>query len=146
MIMPRKKNYAFLEHVVDAFIEAHGKNLEEAFESAGMALIDTMIHIEKVDEKTEENMKSSGWDLKNLLYNWLEDLLIKVTSEGKVYSSFKVKIRKKEGAYELEAVARGEDLDISKHKPKTEVKAVTYHMMDILQDQKAVILRFLLDL
>jgi SHS2 domain-containing protein len=88
----------------------------------------------------------NGWDLKSLLYNWLEDLLIKVTSEGKVYSSFKVKIIEKEGVYELEALARGEDLDIDKHEPKTEVKAVTYHMMEIKQDEKGVILRFLLDL
>lgn len=144
--LPRKKNYTFLEHMVDALIEAHGKNLEEAFESAGLALVDTMVHIEKVDKKIEDHIKVNGWDLKSLLYNWLEDLLIKVTSEGKVYSSFKVKIREKEGVYELEAVAKGENLDIGKHEPKTEVKAVTYHMMDIKQDRKGFTLRFLLDL
>ncbi|MEM3437713.1 MAG: archease [Nitrososphaerales archaeon] len=141
-----KKNYTFLEHMVDALIEAHGESLEEAFESAGLALVDTMVNIEKVEEKIEDHIKVNGWDLKNLLYNWLEELLIKVTSEGKTYSSFKVKIKKKEGMYELEAVAKGEDLDIVKHEPKTEVKAVTYHMMDIEQNGKGFKLRFLLDL
>jgi SHS2 domain-containing protein len=132
--------------MVDALIEAHGKNLEEAFESAGMALVDTMVHIEKVDKKIEDHIRVNGWDLKSLLYNWLEDILIKVTSEGRVYSSFRVKISKKDGNYELEAIANGEDLDIVKHEPKTEVKAVTYHMMDIKQNEKGVTLRFLLDL
>ncbi|MCP8313397.1 MAG: archease, partial [archaeon] len=33
-----------------------------------------------------------------------------------------------------------------KHEPKTEVKAVTYHMMEIKQNRKGVTLRFLLDL
>ncbi|MGB9658909.1 MAG: archease [Nitrososphaerales archaeon] len=144
--MPREKNYNFLEHMVDAFIEARGKNLEEAFESAGMALVDTMVHIEKIDEKIEDYIKVNGWDLKSLLYNWLEDLLIKVTSEGRVYSSFNVKISRKNGNYELEAIGRGEELDISKHEPKTEVKAVTYHMMEIKKSKKGVTLRFLLDL
>ncbi|NWG09783.1 MAG: archease [Nitrososphaerales archaeon] len=144
--MPRKKGYNFLEHMVDALIEARGKNMEEAFENAGMALVDTMVHIERVDKKMEERIRVDGWDMKSLLYNWLENLLIRVTSEGRAYSSFKVKITKKDGTYELEAVARGEDLDIGKHEPKTEVKAVTYHMMDIKQDQKGVSLRFLLDL
>ncbi|MGQ9718665.1 MAG: archease [Nitrososphaerales archaeon] len=144
--MPRRKGYTFLEHMVDALIEARGKNMEEAFENAGMALVDTMVHIEMVDKKMEERIKVDGWDMKSLLYNWLEDLLIRVTSEGRAYSSFKVKITKKDGTYELKAVARGEDLDIGKHEPKTEVKAVTYHMMDIKQDQKGVSLRFLLDL
>jgi len=130
----------------DEFIEAYGCNLEEAFESAGMALVDTMIDIEKVDEKIEESMKVDGWDLKNLLYNWLEELLIKVTSEGKVYSSFNVKIDEKDGSYELEAIVKGEDLNVKKHKPKTEVKAVTYHQMDIKSDSGGVTLRFLLDL
>ncbi|MCP8321267.1 MAG: archease [archaeon] len=143
--MPRKK-YTFLEHIVDAFIEAYGKNLEEAFESAGMALVDTMIHIEKVDEKIEDHIIVNGWDLKSLLYNWLEDLLIKVTSEGKVYSSFNVKISEKEGIYELEAIAKGEGLDIAKHEPKTEVKAVTYHLMQIYKKQNRYVVRFLLDL
>ncbi len=132
--------------MVDALIEARGKSLEEAFKNAGLALIDTMVHIEKVDEKKEDHIKLNGWDLKNLLYNWLENLIIKVTSEGRVYSSFKLKIKKKKEGYELEAVAKGEDLDIVKHEPKTEVKAVTYHMMDIKQNRKGFTLRFLLDL
>ncbi len=130
----------------DEFIEAYGNSLEEAFESAGMALVDTMIDINEVDDKIEEFIKTHGLDLENLLYNWLEELLIKVTSENKVYSSFTVKIYQKEGSYELEGIVKGEELNISKHKPKTEVKAVTYHMMDIKQDSEGVVLRFLLDL
>ena len=130
----------------DEFIEAYGNSLEEAFESAGMALVDTMIDINEVDDKIEEFIKTHGLDLENLLYNWLEELLIKVTSENKVYSSFTVKTYQKEGCYELEAMVKGEELNISKHKPKTEVKAVTYHMMDIKQNSEGVVLRFLLDL
>jgi len=130
----------------DEFIEANGCTLEEAFESAGMALVDVMIEIDEVDEKIEEIIKVDGWDLKNLLYNWLEELLIKVTSEGKVYSSFDVKIDEKEGSYKLEAKVKGEELNISKHKAKTEVKAVTYHQMDIKHDLEGFTLRFLLDL
>ncbi|MCP8310778.1 MAG: archease [Candidatus Methylarchaceae archaeon HK01B] len=144
--MSIKKSYIFLEHTGDEFIEAYGSTLEEAFESAGTALVDTMIDIDEVDETIEEFIKVDGWDLKNLLYNWLEELLIRVTSEDKVYSSFKVKIDEKEGGYELEAVVKGEKLNLSKHKPKTEVKAVTYHQMDIKQDSEWVALRFLLDL
>ncbi|MCP8323910.1 MAG: archease [Candidatus Methylarchaceae archaeon HK02M2] len=144
--MSIKKRYTFLEHMGDEFIEAYGTSLEEAFESAGMALIDTMIDINEVDDKIEEFIKTHGLDLENLLYNWLEELLIKVTSENKVYSSFTVKIYQKEGSYELEGIVKGEELNISKHKPKTEVKAVTYHMMDIKQDSEGVVLRFLLDL
>jgi SHS2 domain-containing protein len=52
------------------------------------------------------------------------------------------------GAYFLCSKARGEHLDLEKHNFKVEVKAVTYHEMQIEQDKEKnmVVTRFLLDL
>lgn len=141
-----KKGYRFLEHMSDALIEAYGKSLEEAFENAGRGLMDTMVRLERVEEKMEERLEVQGGDLESLLYNWLEVLLVKVSSEGRAYSSFHVKISERDGTYNLDAVARGEDLNVRKHEPKVEVKAVTYHLMEIRRSDGHVGLRFLLDL
>ncbi len=138
--------YTFLEHITDAFIRAEGATLEEAFANAARGLTDTMIHIETVKEKTGEQFAVQGSDLENLLYNWLETLLIKVTTESLVFSTFNLKIRRIKGGYELKGTGSGEKLNLRRHKPKTEVKAATYHQMKIEQKNGHVTLQFLLDL
>ena len=39
--------YQFLDHMTDAYIEAHGSTMEEAFEFAAEAVVDTMISVKK---------------------------------------------------------------------------------------------------
>ncbi len=138
--------YTFLEHMTDAFIEAYGASLEETFSNAARGLLDTMIDIKTVEDKLEEKFEVQGRDLESLLYNWLEAVLIKVERDGLVFSSFDVKIRKDDEEFQLKGTGKGEELDLKKHKPKTEVKAVTYHMMSFKEEDGRVLARFLLDL
>ena len=140
------KRYTFLEHTADALIEAYGTNLDEAFENAARGLVDTMIDIKTIEEKNEEKFVVYARDLMGLLYNWLELVLVKVTMNGLVFSSFDVKIRKNSRGFEIKGIGIGETLDLKKHKPKTEAKAVTYHMMRINDKKGKVSVRFLIDL
>ena len=140
------KRYTFLEHTADALIEAYGTNLDEAFDNAARGLVDTMIDIKTIEEKNEEKFVVYARDLMGLLYNWLEWVLVKVTMNGLVFSSFDVKIRKNSRGFEIKGVGIGETLDLKKHKPKTEAKAVTYHMMCINDKKGKVSVRFLIDL
>ena len=140
------KRYTFLEHTADALIEAYGTNLDEAFENAARGLVDTMIDIKTIEEKNEEKFVVYARDLMGLLYNWLELVLVKVTMNGLVFSSFDVKIRKNSRGFEIKGVGIGETLDLKKHKPKTEAKAVTYHLMRINEKKGQVSVRFLIDL
>ena len=140
--------YVFLEHVSDALIDAFGVSLEEAFVNAARGLIDTMVDIVTVEEAgVVEKFEVRGRDLESLLYNWLEAVLIRVETGEVVFSSFDVKISRVNKEYRLRGVGRGEMLNLEKHKPKTEVKAVTYHMMRIQEEEGGrVSARFLLDL
>jgi len=140
------KRYTFLEHTADALIEAYGTNLDEAFENAARGLVDTMIDIKTIEEKNEEKFVVYARDLMGLLYNWLELVLVKVTMNGLVFSSFNVKIRKNSRGFEIKGVGIGETLNLKKHKPKTEAKAVTYHLMRINEKKGQVSVRFLIDL
>ncbi len=138
--------YVFLEHMSDALLEAYGATLEEAFSNAARALTDTMIDIGTVEKRVKVKFDVQGGDLENLLYNWLEAVLVKVTTDGLVFSSFDVKIRRVDGQYVLHGAAQGEELNPEKHKAKMEVKAVTYHLMQIKTEEGQVTARFLLDL
>ena len=136
--------YRYLEHMTDAFIEVIANTLEEAFENAGISVVDTIVDIKSVEEKIEKKIEVSGKDLNNLLYNWLEEVIIITITEGFVTKSFLVKLEKNNG-YKLLAILKGEEIDVEKHHFKVEIKAPTFHLMEIKQD-KQVVMRFLLDL
>lgn len=136
--------YRYLEHMTDAFIEVTGQTLEEAFETAGIAVVDTILDIKSVEKKAKKKIEIKSPDLNNLLYSWLEEIIILTITEGFAGSNFQVHITKS-GHYTLDATIAGEEVDIEKHHFKVEIKAPTFHLMEI-KEEKPVVMRFLLDL
>src|SRR5690349_6892233 len=99
----------------------------------------------------EIQIEAKGFDLQSLLYNWLEKVMLVVLVDHILLSDFKVKITKEtlgEYNYLLNGIAKGEDLNSEKHHYKVEVKAITYHEMEIKEEKEKnrVTTRFLLDL
>jgi SHS2 domain-containing protein len=144
--MKNEKRFKFLEHTADVYIEAYGKNLAEAFENAAFAMFDVMTEVEKITPETEENVTVSARDEYALLYNWLEALLVKFEINNRLYSKFKVALKKTPDDYKLEANIFGEKYDPKKHPQKVAVKAVTYHRMKIVKEHGKVVVRFILDI
>ena len=143
----REKRFKFLEHTADAYIEAYGASLEEAYANAAIAMFQVMTETSKVDPKIEELIEVEGKDLSSLLYSWLEELLVRHEIKNKLYSKFQIEtIEAKRESYKLKAKIYGEDFNSNKHPSKTEVKAVTFHMMDINQSRGQNRIRFVLDL
>lgn len=138
--------YRFLEHMTDAVIEASGETVEEAFEQAARGLNDTMIDLTGVTPDQELKVSAEGHDIESLLFDWLDKVMLILVADGVVMSEFSVKIRKTDGGYALDGVARGEKLDLKKHAYKVEIKAVTYHEMSVRQETGKTTVRFLLDL
>jgi SHS2 domain-containing protein len=141
-----KNGFRFLEHTADAYVEAYGSTLEEAFENAARAMTDVMTELEKVEAKNEESFKVEAPDEYALLYSWLEELLLEFELKGKLYSRFEVSsIEKISEGFRLRAKAWGEEYDSEKHPSKVGIKSSTYHQMEILKESKSVTVRFILD-
>ena len=141
-----KKGFKFLEHTADAYVEAYGTSLEEAFENAAMATLDVMTEPEKVEAKIEDAFEVEAPDEYALLYSWLEEILVKFELTGKLYSSFKISsIEKTPVGWKLKAKAWGELYDPKKHPSRVGIKAITYHQMEIVKKPKSVTVRFILD-
>ena len=138
--------YKFLPHTTDAYIESAGVTFEAALENAGLALFDTMCDVDKITEQRRDVITVNGAHDLELLYNWLETLLLKFDLERKVYSKFQILVTGKPETLHLYALAYGETFDRKKHGAKVEVKAVTYHRMEIRPEGGLVVLRFILDL
>ena len=137
-------SYKTLEHATDAIIEVTADNLEDAFKIAGVSVIETILDISKVEEKTSKRIVVKGKDLRYLLYNWLEEIIILTITEGFAGKRILVEISE-ENEWKIDAEIFGEDINLSKHEFKVEIKSPTFHDMKIEQDGN-VILRYLLDL
>lgn len=141
-----KEPYELLEHSGDAYIAAHGATLEDALENAAKAMFNVMTDINTIKPEVRDEFTVEAEDEIELLHEWLNKLLITFDIEGKLYSKFKVKIRRVDERILLKAEAYGEPFNPSKHPSKVEVKAVTYHKMDIERRDGDVTVRFILDL
>ena len=137
-------SYKTLEHATDAIIEVTADNLEDAFKIAGVSVIETILDISKVEEKTSKRIVVKGKDLRYLLYNWLEEMIILTITEGFAGKRILVEISE-ENEWKIDAEIFGEDINLSKHEFKVEIKSPTFHDMKIEQNGN-VILRYLLDL
>ena len=147
MVRGLEKKFEFLEHIADAYIAAYGRTLEEAFENAALAMFEVMTDTSKVEAKVERTLEASGYDEYELLYDWLEKLLIEYYSDNLIFSKFKVEsIERTPEGFRLRGKAMGEVFDPSRHESRVEVKAVTYSLMEIYRKNKIYVLKFVLDI
>ena len=137
-------SYRFLDHATDAIIEVTASNLKEAFSVAGDAIINITLNQDKIQEKEKREFSAEGKDLHYLLFNWIEEIVFVLITEGFAIRRIEFEI-KKEDNYKINAVAFGELLDFQKHGFKVEIKAPTFYEMEIRQN-KGVFMKFLLDL
>ena len=138
--------FRYLDHMTDAIIEAYGSTLDEAFENSAKGLVNTMFNIKEITPDQEAEVIAKGHDIESLLYDWLEKVMLRILIDNIVLSDFKVKISESNGNYFLKGIVKGEVLDLQKHHYKVEIKAVTYHEMEIKQKGNIITARFLLDL
>jgi len=142
-----KPKFEFLEHLADAYMAARGQSLEEAFENAALAMFEVMTDTQKVKTTIKDDVTIEEYDQKALLYSWLEQLLLKFEIERKLYARFEVKqLLQTSKGWRLSATVFGERFDPTKHVSKAEVKAVTYHQMEISREDGGYVVKFILDL
>ncbi len=130
--------YNLLEHTADSMIKAFGSTVEECFGNAAYGMFDQMIDASRVEPKRKVNIEVTGDDLDSLLYNFLSELLFIFDAKKLVLAEFEVRIRD----HALSCTARGEPFDPRKHAPKKEIKAVTYHMLEVDEREPSVTVLF----
>ena len=166
--MDTNKKFSYLEHMTDAIVEAYGKDMKETFANASLGLLNLMFNISNVKLEKEVKITVVGKDPYNLLYEWLEKILLLVYIDNFIVTNFKFKIfrcetnpESEKGSsgndennkgqdsniqkYYIECIAVGEEIDLIKHEYKLEVKSITYHEMEIKHKENAYV-KFLVDL
>ena len=137
-------SYMFLDHTTDAFVEVTAENINQAFSVAADAVINITLNQAAVGEKQARELSASGKTLDYLLFNWVEEIVTVLITDGFAIGRISLDIEKGE-EYRLSAKAWGEPLDLQKHGFKIEIKAPTFHEMEI-RHNGTVTMRFLVDL
>ncbi|MCL2890433.1 MAG: archease [Methanomassiliicoccaceae archaeon] len=130
--------YETLEHTADILVKCTGDTPEECFESAAYALFDQMIDIRSVESKMRYRFEIQGDNAEDRLFAFLSELLFITDSESVVMGTFNVTF----AGNKVICEAYGEPLDIVKHKAKAEIKAITYHMMSVNENEPSVTVLF----
>jgi SHS2 domain-containing protein len=137
------KRFEILNHTADIGIIVHGQNLKTLFENAGEAFFHLITDLRKVRRRIERQVNLGGESLDRLMVDWLSDLLYLHDVENLLFKGFKVDAAGEDG---LKATVKGEPFQEGVHVIKTEVKAVTYHQIEVRREKGRWRAQVILDL
>ena len=138
--------YRFLEDVAiaDAAFQAEADSLEQLFALCAQAAFDVMADTTSVEPTSEEQVELASQTLDELLFDWLAELIYLKDKKSMLFSRFDVHIQKNNG-YTLKASVWGEPADQKKHRVRVDVKAVTYHLLEVRKEKDKWTARVILD-
>ncbi|MCX9085617.1 MAG: archease [Candidatus Methanoperedens sp.] len=130
------QKFEFLYHIADAKFKAYGKTLKEAYENAATAMFNVMIDTSGLSMSESRDVEVRSPDIQGLLVEWLSELLYLFEVDGIIFSEFKINsIEKEEDGFLLKGKASGEPIDLLRHHFDTQVKAVTFHDLEVECDK-----------
>ncbi len=134
-----KATRAFLDHTADILFQAEAGTLPELFEQCAFALEEAQVDLDKVEAKEKVTFSKESKSIEMLLFEFLEELVFYKDAENLLFRTFDIRIDEKadeknngqEKQYVMRCTASGERLDVEKHQPKVDVKAVTLHLFEV---------------
>jgi SHS2 domain-containing protein len=137
-----RKGYKFIDDLTsDVMFEAYGKDLKEVFENAAYALFSVICKCDKVEQKTEKEVVIESEDVRELMIDWLQELIARVDIEELFFSRFEIQ---EISETKLKAKVYGDEA-----KPElgeTVVKAVTYYGFKLEKTDSGYVARVSLDI
>ena len=138
-----KKRFEILDHTADIGLIVYGENLRVLFENAGEAFFHIITDLRKVRRRVEKQIDIKGESLDRLMVDWLSELLYLHDVASLLFKGFKVERVGEDG---LSAIVKGEPFQEGVHVIKTQVKAVTYHQIEVRQENGRWRAQVILDL
>jgi len=147
--MKRKETgFVFGDHTADVKVRSWGRTLEEAFSSMALGLISTITpDLNRISQTIEKKIEIISEDKYALCFDFLTEFLYLFDVEELIFSEINVKsIKKVKDKYKLDAILKGEKFDRAKHEIGTEVKAITYSFMNIIEKKNRVEITMVFDI
>ena len=120
--------YEQVPHTADLAAKIYGKNLPELFENAAFAMMDMSVDLEGVTSDETITLELEAPDNESLLICWLNEVLYASISEKILFFEFHV-LSVEEN--KMVAEVRGQRIGEDSGRIHTEIKAATYHDVEI---------------
>ncbi len=120
--------FEIFDHTADIGIIAYGTDISELFANAALGLFNLMVDLDNLRENVEHVVQLSAEDKEALLVEWLNELIYIFDVERLAFKRFKIDELTDNT---LTAKCFGEKVDPQRHNIMREIKAATYHMLQI---------------
>ena len=117
-----------LEHPADLRLLVRGESLKELFENAARGMLELMLDLSTVTDADSKEMEAEGGDDESLLVDWLESILFAFDAED--FAPARVRVSELADGNVTGSVA-GEHYDPERHDARADIKAVTWHDLEI---------------
>jgi len=137
--------YEFLDHTADAKFKAYGKNLEEAYKNAALALTALVTDVKKIKPVQVERVEVQAKKKETLLYEFMEELIVLMDTKGFVLGTVpELIISISNSTFTLKATLKGDNAD--NYEIFSQIKAPTYSDMFIKEEQGKTTIQFVPDI
>jgi SHS2 domain-containing protein len=120
--------YQLLDHTADLRIRVTGTDRTDLFENAGLALSDLITRPAATTSQTVSPIRVTGTDPADLMVNFLRELLYLWTGNGQLVETITISSMSDTA---LDAQLTTVRYRPDRHRIRYEIKAVTYHQIDV---------------
>jgi SHS2 domain-containing protein len=129
------QRYDLIEVTADVAIRARGGSLGQLFANAAWGMFDLICDSATVEPVRTWEVTVSSQDLEGLVVDLLTDMLVLFETDGMLASSVEADVTTHEGQFNAVAKVRGEAYDGDRHELLHDIKAVTYHTLEVRPDE-----------
>jgi SHS2 domain-containing protein len=136
-------SFKYIDHPSDIGIEVEGKSLEGLFRNAAIAMLSLISEKEDVrkgQESIEKRIHLVEECTDELLHSFLSEILWLVMQEGFFPLRIRILTMRKE---EIDAALSG--VSIQREEMKSEIKAITYHQLEVQKRNDKLFTRIIFD-
>jgi SHS2 domain-containing protein len=120
--------FEVIDHTAEVGIVSYGRSLEELFANAAVGMMSFLIDPATVRPVAQRTIMVDAADRAELLIAWLNELLVLLNADGFIPGRFTVQ---ELTDTRLRAEVEGEPVDPTRHRFRLDVKAATYHGLEI---------------
>lgn len=114
-------------HEADMGVRGIGRNRDEAFAQAALAMSAIMTDVAKIHDRIKVDVTCQAPDDELLLVDWLNALIYEMATRKMLFGRFEVHVQD----HSLTAHAWGEPMDRARHELVVEVKGATYTALQV---------------
>ncbi len=123
--------YRFVEHTADIAIEVRAETFEELFRTAALALRKIVFGDSPVRSREEKSFELRAETLEELLVDFLNELNYYLLVRKWVYVDLRIREFSNAEPKYVRVQMQGEPWDAERHVIQTEIKAATFHQLEI---------------